>query len=171
MSGRVEVEHYKVLATYNGQSINFTVAASSSGRAVAESRRMAKAQGMNRIFVNSVRFVDEDELYFELLCTTFLEGRGIHADHVMSLEEIDSEIRYFLGDDVTLKVIEENGELLLDDGPNGRESVQGISALELIGLLYGWATFVGLTSLGFSEYLSEVESTEFNPDKISELLG
>ena len=163
MSGNDDTDRYEVIATYKGQRVNFTVDAPSGAKATSEARQMAKIQGMNRIFVNLVRVVDQDQIDFEPVGTAFLERRRIPADRIMSFDEIESEILFFLGDDMTLKVIQDDGVLLLDDGPNGQVNVQDITALELTGLLFDWAVFVGLTSLSFADYLGDIEYWMENP--------
>ena len=157
----------------------FTAEATTGSKAAAEARRQAKAQGMQSIMVSYVKPVEQtifryDPDYGAPLTTlggscnpldmgTMYAGEtpGIE-ETTLSVDEINKRIRevwermvVFLPrpDEPPLKAYEQDGRVFLDDGVNGRQELLTRSPLELVMMLYEWATYVGYCSDDFDDFV------------------
>lgn len=137
---------YKVIATHKGQTVEFTTEATTAPKAVLEARRIAKAQGMGRITVNSIQ--GEPAIFSEE------DTRRLNISHgrPLSLAEINAEIEHGLGD-VPLKAYEENGRIFLSDGVNEAAEIDDLSLIGVTELLYDWAVFTGYTNEDLESFL------------------
>ena len=174
-----EISKYKVGATYRGKSIVFTVEATTGTKAVAEARRQAKTQGMQSIMVSCVKPVERTIFRYGPdygAPLTTLGGScnppdmgAMHAgetpgieETTLSVDEINNRIRdvwermvVFIPrpDEPPLKAYEQDGRAFLDDGVNGRQELLTRSPLELVMMLYEWATYVGYCSDDFDDFV------------------
>ena len=173
---------YKVGATYRGNHVVFTVEASTGPKAVAEARRQAKAQGMQFITVNYVRPVEQTIIRHGTEYGAPLTALGgtynpsdtgiIHAgettagegESVMSVDDINRRIRdvwermvLFVPrpDGSPLKAYEQDGRIFLDDGESGRQELVARTPMELVMMLYEWATYAGYCSEDFDDFVDQ----------------
>ena len=170
---------YRVGTTYRGERVVFTVEATTGPKAAAEARRQARAQGMQPITVNYVRPVERTIFRYSPDCGAPLTALGdscnllyegaVHAGETpgvpgtkLSVDEIKDRIRdvwermvVFVPrpDEPPLKAYRQDGRVFLDDGINGRQELLDQSPMELVTMLYEWATYVGYSSDDFEDFV------------------
>ena len=176
-----EPRKYKVTATHRRKRVIFTVEATTGSKTVAEARRQAKAQGVKFMVVNSIepaegttiRYAADYGAPLTALGGTYdpsatgaiYAGETPHAEDVtLSLEEINVRIRdvwermvVFIPrpDEPPLKAYEQDGRVFLDDGVSGRQELFSGSPMELVMMLYDWATYVGYCSEDFDAFVGQ----------------
>ena len=169
MARESEPYPYSVSYTYRGRKMQFRVDAASGAAAVTEVRRLAKAQGMNRIFVNQVRQLAKIVVEYKPTFATPLTelgGNDLNLNQYrnqagasrpidglcMYIAEINAKIESvwanFAGfvsipDSPPLKAYELGGRMFLDDGVSGRQELFDRSPFEVALLMYEWATYTG----------------------------
>ena len=174
-----KIQQYKVGATANGNPMEFTVEATTGTRAVAEARRQAKKDGLQRITVNYVRPIRESDYEDRTDYTTSPDQLGgphastgitiLQADELpnnktpsLSLEEINRRIKEMWGrmvvftpipEEPPLKAYEQAGHIFLDDGLSGRAQLESLAPMELAMMFYEWATYTGYCSEDFDNFL------------------
>ena len=173
------VRMYRVGATYRGERVVFTVEATTGPKAAAEARRQARAQGMQSITVNYVKPVERTIFRYSPDCGPPLTALGdshnppdigaVHAGETpnvqgtkLSVDEINDRIRdvwermvVFVPrpDEPPLKAYQQDGRVFLDDGVNGRQELLNRSPMELVTMMYEWATYVGYSSDDFEDFV------------------
>ena len=82
----------------------------------------------------------------------------------LSLAEINSRIRDVWNrmvvfaprpDEPPLKAYEQDGRVFLDDGVSGRQELLERAPMELVMMLYEWATYVGYSSDDFDDFAEQ----------------
>ena len=176
-----ENRRYRVVATYRGEHVAFTVEATTGSKAVAEARRQAKAKGMQFIMVDWVKPVERTVVKsgtgygpplaalggtYNPLETGFMyagEAPGTE-ETTLCLEEINNRIRdvwermvVFVPrpDEPPLKAYGLDGRVFLDDGASGRQELLERTPKELAMVLYDWATYVGYCSEDFDDFVDQ----------------
>ena len=173
---------YRVSATHQGESVVFNVEATTGTKAVAEARRQARLQGMKFIMVNQVTPVEPTIFRYDADSEDPLTARGganynppdtgaLYAGKepgtqltTLSLNEITDRIQtvwdrmvvFTPRPDVSpLRAYEQNGRVYLDDGISGRLELLERTSLELVMVLYEWATYTGYSSEDFGEFVQQ----------------
>lgn len=173
--------HFRVKATIRGMHVIFKVEATTGSKAVAEARRQARDRGMEFIMVNSVTPVEKTVISYSSeygAPLTTLGGSDISPDigaifageipkrgpDFLSLDEINNRIETVWErmvvftprpDDPPLKAYGLDGRVFLDDGINGRQELSSHTLIELMMMLYDWATYVGYYSDDFDVFVDE----------------
>ena len=176
------MDQYKVIATYGLTRVVFVVEAKNGRQATVQARREAKASGMNRILVNSVKKLDEVVVEFAPLHEAPLSALGGTCDNTdwstvyagmarprgvpaLSVGQLNAKIEDVWGrfvfftsksDRPPLKAYELRGRFFLDDGVSGRQEIYERSLFELAMLLYEWSVYVGCYSDEFDQFVEEV---------------
>ena len=174
-----ETRQYRVGATYQGEQVVFTVEATSGTKAVAEARQQARTQSMKFIMVNYVKPAERTIVRYgtdhgppltALGGTCNLPGtEAIYAGEThqveeltLSVGEINDHIRNVWNrmvvfvprpEEPLLKAYEQDGSVFLDDGVSGRQELLSRSPMELVMMLYEWATYVGYCSDDFGVFV------------------
>ena len=174
-----ESRRFRVIATYQRNRVVFNVEATTGTKAVAEARRQAKTRGMKFIMVNSVRPVEQTVISHSAefgAPLTSLGGSYIPPDTgvsyagepscgrvgFLSLDEINDRIgkvwehmQVFVPrpDESPLKAYELEGRFFLDDGLSGRQELLSRSSVELVLMIYEWATYTGYCSDDFDVFV------------------
>ena len=131
--------HYRVVATHKGQHLEYIVRAKNGQAAATEARRIARVEGMNRIFISKVET--------EFLLPVRPGGAKLTTD------QINAEIGYILGD-VPLYAREEDGRVILEDPSLGPLELGPIPSATLVAVaLYEYAVTTGWTNEDMEEYL------------------
>ncbi len=139
----------RVIATYKRSRAGFTVTAPTGKKAVAEARRIAKAQGMGRIQVNRVEMLDDFTIthnpFFDAPLTmlggncqetdtgiTYAERTFADVVPTLSVTELNAKIENVWNHLVSftprpegppLKAYELKGRVFIDDGLSGRQEL------------------------------------------------
>ena len=58
-------------------------------------------------------------------------------------------------DDSPLRAYEQDGRVFLDDGVSGRQELVARTPMELVMMLYEWATYVGYCSEDFDDFVDQ----------------
>ncbi len=176
--GEIDDGRYRVQATHRRRSIEFTVKAPDSKKAVAQARRMGKACGMNRILVHRVTELDDAIIEYTSFYGAPLIALGGEAGKPpsragnslptgipsLSVKELNTKIGDVWDrlvvftpkpDHVQLKAYELDGRVFLDDGVSGRQELCERSSFELAMLLYEWITFAGYYCDDFSTFVED----------------
>ena len=165
------MDQYKIIATHGRTRVVFVVEAKNGRQATAQARREAKASGMNRILVNSVKKLDEVVVEFAPLYEAPLTALGGTCDNTdwntvcagmaraqsvpaLSVDQLNAKIediwgRFFFSprpERPPLMAYELAGRVFVDDGVSGRQELYERSLFELAMLLYEWSVYVGCYS-------------------------
>ena len=176
---KLETRQYQVGATFQGEQVVFKVEATSGTKAVHEARRLARTQGMRFISVQYVKPKERTIVRYGMDYAPPLIALGgtcqfagteeIHAGETHKVEETTlsvGEINDHIGnvwnqmvvfsprpEEPPLKAYEQDGHIFLDDGVSGRQELLMRTPMELIMMLYDWATYTGYCSDDFDVFV------------------
>ena len=175
------LNRYKIIATYKGERVTFKAIAANGRQAVAEARRIAKERGMKRIFVNSVKKLDNVTIQYTPFHEAPLNALGGTCDNIdwseiysgmtpptevptLSVDEVNEKIENAWKllvcfaprpDQSPLKAYELGGKVFVDDGVSGRQELYEHSLPELAILVYEWSIYAGYYSDDFEVFVKE----------------
>lgn len=182
MSKESELCRYRITASHKGQRVKFVVEARNGTKAVAKVRQQAKAVGMSRILVNSVRPLRELVIRHTTCFGAPLAVMGGESPHTdwgeafaggslgtglpfMALHEINAKIEEVWERLVCFKSVPSRpplrayqlgGRVFLDDGCSGRQELLEGTPMELAMLLCDWVIYAGYYCGEFEDFVADL---------------